>query len=397
MLALGSTAFFALGIVLVLVGANQAEMARELGMDLAASGLLGASLSLGLGAGVVSAGPLVDRLPRRPIFVGACLLTAAALLTAEAGMSYARAIVHVATIGAGCGIYDTLLNAAALDRWRERAAPGLAVLHAAATAGAVAGPPLVAWTTAGASWATSFRALGLVFVGLAAWAALVPLPEASAKTARRVPPPHSDGRGAPPRAQSLVSGLLALAVAAFAYVGVETGLTLFAVPWATLGLALTEEAGRTGISLLWLGLLAGRIGLAALRSPPGAGLLAVCGLGGAAVVCTASALARPELGLALFATGLTLGPVYPALIAVAGRRLPHATGAASGFVGGAGALGGFVVPTLAGALGDAAGIGLAVGALGVLCLVIAGAAATLRRAPGARTGRARDRAARPPR
>lgn len=376
MLVLGSAAFFALGIVLVLVGANQAEMARDLGMDLAASGLLGASLSLGLAVGVVSAGPLVDRLPRRPIFVAACLLTAASLLTAGVEMSYARAVLHVAVIGAGCGIYDTLLNAVTLDRWRERAASPLAALHAAATAGAVAGPPLVAWVTEGATWARSFHALGLAYVVLAAWAALVPLPEPTSAKVRSTLAARADRRDAHPR---LVSpALLGLSAAAFAYVGVETALTLFAVPWATDGLALDEAAGRTGISLLWLGLLGGRLALAARRAPPGAALLFACGAAGAATVFAASSFARTEIGLGMLVAGLVLGPVYPVLISLAGRRLPHTTGRAAGLIGGAGALGGFLVPSAAGLLGDAAGVIVAVGALGVACLAIAASAPLLR-------------------
>jgi MFS family permease len=63
-------AFLAFGAVLVLLGANQASLAAELGLDLARSGLLASALAAGLGAGVVIAGPLFDRYPRRPLFVG---------------------------------------------------------------------------------------------------------------------------------------------------------------------------------------------------------------------------------------------------------------------------------------------------------------------------------------
>ena len=65
MLWLGSLAFFALGIVLVLLGVHQADMARDLGLDLSAFGLLGALLSLAFGIGLTAAGPVIDRVPRR--------------------------------------------------------------------------------------------------------------------------------------------------------------------------------------------------------------------------------------------------------------------------------------------------------------------------------------------
>jgi fucose permease len=376
-LPLGSAAFFCLGIVLVLLGANQAAMARDLSMDLAASGFLGACLALGLGIGVTASGPLVDRFPRRPLFVGACLLTAVALLTAEAGMGYARAVLHVTAIGAGCGFYDTLLNAAALDRFRERAAPALAFLHAAATAGAVVGPPLVAWTTEGRDWTASFHGLGLVFVGLALWAALVPLPASGSDAARPAHERHDPASEAARGKSLFTPALLALCAIAFAYVGVENGLTLFAVPWATSGLGLGEATGRSGISVFWLGLLLGRLALVPQRRAIGAGLLALCGFGGALVVCAASVLARPELVAVMALAGLALGPVYPVMISLAGQRFPHAAGTAAGLVGGAGALGGFLLPWLTGVVGDAAGVVTAVGVLGAFSLVISGASLAL--------------------
>lgn len=372
MLVVGSAAFLLLGIVLVLVGANQAAMARDLGMDLSASGLLGASLALGLGVGVTSSGPLVDRLPRRPLFAGACAVTALALLTVEPGMGYGRAVVHVAVIGAGCGFYDTLLNAATLDRFRERAAGALAFLHAAATAGAVAGPPLVAWSTAGGSWVASFHGLGWLFVALAVLAALVPLPESASDAAR---PSHADPP--PPRSALLSPALLVLGAIAFAYVGIENGLTLFAVPWATAGLGEDEAAGRAGISVFWFGLLLGRLALVPQRRPVGAGLLSLCGFAGAAVVCAGAYFELSSLVAVMGLAGLALGPVYPVMISLAGERFPHAAGTAAGLVGGAGALGGFFLPWIAGAVGDAAGIVTAVTALGAWSLVIGGAALAL--------------------
>ena len=70
MLVFGFLSFLAFGLVLVLVGANQAHLERDLGLTLAQSGLLVSALSLGLGLGVVGAGPLFDRYPRRPLVIG---------------------------------------------------------------------------------------------------------------------------------------------------------------------------------------------------------------------------------------------------------------------------------------------------------------------------------------
>ena len=61
---LAVASFLAFGALLVLYGANSSELIRALDLGYADLGLLGSCLSLGLGVGIVLAGPLVDRLPR---------------------------------------------------------------------------------------------------------------------------------------------------------------------------------------------------------------------------------------------------------------------------------------------------------------------------------------------
>jgi len=362
-------AFLAFGVVLVLVGANQASLAAELGLDLARSGLLASSLALGLGAGVVVAGPLFDRYARRPLFVGSALLAAAALLGVEREMSYARWLAHAALAGAGIGLYDTLINAVVVQRYRERAARPMLAVHSAATIGAMFGPPLVGWIAMAHHYTASFHAAGLAHVAIAAWAALVPLP---------APEPRS-ARGDEVRGGLVLAPLLPLAAVAFAYVGVESSVTVFAVPYASEALALPAERGQLAISAFWLGLLAGRLALLGARAALGVRVLIAAGASAAVLLVAAAALPRAPLELALFGVGAALGCVYPLMIALAGQTSPSASGTAAGLAAGAGALGGFAVPWLTGAAGDEAGIALGFGSLALWCAAIALAAAASRR------------------
>ena len=64
--ALALASFLAFGALLVLYGANSSELIDSLSLDYADLGLLGSMLSLGLGVGIILAGPMIDRLPRRP-------------------------------------------------------------------------------------------------------------------------------------------------------------------------------------------------------------------------------------------------------------------------------------------------------------------------------------------
>jgi len=366
LLPVGFAAFLAFGVVLVLVGANQADLARALGMDLSRSGLLGAAVALGAGTGVTAAGPLVDRFPRRPLFVGALLVAALALLTLGRNVSFWQAFAHLVLLGMGAGFYDTLLNAVVIHERGAHAARPLALLHAGATAGAVAGPPLIGWLARRGDWTWSFHATGAIFVLLAAWASLVRLPA----------PPKAAAVQVSDRIFTLP--LLALAVVAFAYVGVETAVTLFAVPWAQL-LVLPAARGQTAISAFWLGLLGGRLAMLGLGRSLGTRFLAAAGIGGALILAAALWGRIPQLELVTLASGLALGAVYPVMIALAGAEFPFASGTAAGLVAGAGALGGFAIPWMTGALGDAVGLATGLATSSLWCLAITAAAFALAR------------------
>jgi fucose permease len=361
-LALCFAAFTVFGAVLVVVGANQADLARDLDLDLAQSGLLTSALALGIGIGVVGAGPLFDRFPRRPLFVGSALLAATALLTVDAEMGFRRWLAHMFAAGVGIGAYDTLINAIVVQRYRERAARPLSLVHAGATLGAMLFPLAAGWIALHRHWSQGFTWLGAAHVALAGWVVLVSLPRPEA-------PGNDEDRS------SLGSpALFLLGAIAFSYVGIETALTVFAVPYATDGLALGAERGRLAISAFWLGLLAGRLGVVALRGTLDARVLALAGASAAAVIALAAVAGPRVVELPFVAAGLSLGCVYPLMINLAGQRFPHARGTATGLVAGFGALGGFAVPWLTGTLGDFAGVSAALASLAFWSVAIALAA-----------------------
>ncbi|HET6337180.1 MAG TPA: MFS transporter [Polyangiales bacterium] len=393
MLRLGSSTFFTFGIVLTLLGATQAEMARELGLDLAASGFLGAVLALGMGAGVLIAGPIVDRFSRAPLFAGACLVAAGGMFVIGPHLSY-RAIVGVLLItGLGCGFYNTIVNTVVLERAGERGASALAIVHSSATLGAAVGPLVVRAVLGVGHWSFVFHGIGalhclLAFggLGLRASARVAnPNTRTNTRTKTRAKPNPNTRTKANTRTNSrwrarvvAAPALAALGLVTFAYVGVENGLTLFTVPWAvTLG--ESERVGQWSISTFWGGLLIGRLSLVVRRAERGLQLLAACGIAGAAIVCISSALSLGPLFLVTVVAGVALGPVYPTTIALAAERVPSASGTALGLVAATGACGGFAIPWLIGAVGDAIGVRPAITLLGAFALVIAGSAFVLAR------------------
>jgi fucose permease len=372
-----AASFVAFGVVLVLPGVHQADLARALELDLARSGLLASALAAGLGVGVVGAGPLFDRMRRRPLFLFGFGFAAAALLSVREGMSFERWLVHVAAAGFGIGFYDTLINAAVAERYRAAAARPMSLVHAAATFGAMAGPLLAALVAGRGGFVASFHWAGAAHLVLGVWVCAIAFPErptgesqAPAGPLARVPAPRSTRRPG--------LALLPFAAVAFAYVGVEASLTVFAVPYATGALDLSAARGAAAISALWLGLLLGRVGVLGLRrslgvrTVMGAGALAACALLGGA------ALRVGLVEVTFLVTGVTLGCFYPLSMSLAGERVPHARGTAAGLAAGAGALGGSAVPWLTGSIGDAVGVSAALASLAGWCAAIAVAAGAAR-------------------
>ena len=367
MLALGSAAFLLFGVVLVLLGACHDGLVAALGLNHTRFGLLGAALSAGIGVGVIAAGPLVDRYPRRPTFVFSTLLVAAAVGSVERDMSFTRALAHIAAMGMGAGIFDTLLNAVTVERFAERAVRPMAWLHAMVPVGGIATPWLVHQAGGAGEWVEIFRAIGVAFALLTLWVAFVALPPpASSKSGATA----GDGTGA---RLFLRPAFLALCVVGLAYVGIEAALTLFAVPYSTEGLSLSEARGQRAISAVWLGILLGRLLLMIPQRPVDARLLVASGATGALAIAGGAWLGLPHIELAMGAWGLALSCVFPLMVALAGQLVPEAPGKAVGLVAGFGSIGGFALPPLVGAIADAANIELAIASLAAWCALIAGA------------------------
>ena len=149
-------------------------------------------------------------------------------------------------------------------------------------------------------------------------------------------------------------------------------MTVFATPYVTSGLGLAAAQGPRAISAFWFGLLLGRLSpLLARGHQLGAGPLVLSGVVACAVLGAGAALGVRQVAIVFGATGLALGAVYPLMISLAGRRFPNARGTAAGMTAGAGAVGGFVIPWMSGALGDAVGIVAAIMSLALWSLLIA--------------------------
>jgi MFS family permease len=355
--------FTCFGLLLVLVGGNQAELATALQIDLAQSGLLVSAFTFGVGVGIVGAGPVFDRAPRRPLVVGALAWVAVVLLTASPSAGYHETLLRLVGAGLGAGAYNTVVNASLSERYLDKSAGPMAIVHGCATLGAIAGAPLFGWVALHGTVSDSFRLIGVMHALLALVCVAVPL---SFGRGQKKGPLFGSGERVPYRAMLPFLGI------AFAYVGIEATLTVFAVPYANSALGLDVQRGRWAISALWFGILIGRVGLYAGRKrDPGGETMVMAALLTAAVLVVGGVLRPARVELFFGAVGLGIGALYPLTMTMIGVRFPAARGTAAGLAGGAGAIGGVAVPWCTGMLGDRSGAGATIWVTAVLAVLLA--------------------------
>jgi fucose permease len=357
-------AFFAFGVLLVLPGGLGDAFSAAFGLGLRERGELAAALMFGIGVGVAVSGPLSDRFARRPQFVGACLLSAAALYVAVHARTFEEIALALGVLGFAAGFFETLLNSAVPEAFLERSAAKLNLAHSAATVGAALGAPLLAGAAVSFGWRRVLAALaaGVVALGAVGLAARFPAPPGAAR-----------GPGAAPLPWR---ALAALSLAGAAYVGIESALSALLPAFADVrGLAgatlLGAPRSTFATSAFWAGLFLARVSFSALGIPARGRELVVGGAVAALLLAAGSVLPAIAYELWSLALGLALGAVFPVLVVLAGDTAPERRGTALAAVVLAGSVGGVALPVVSGALAQSAGIAAALFALAAASALIA--------------------------
>jgi fucose permease len=370
---LATASFFAFGALLVLFGANASEIIRDLSLDYAEFGFLASMLSMGIGSGILCAGPAADRLPRRPLFVlsvGGVAFTSFAVGTS---IDYSSFLVASFGIGFGAGFYETVLNTVIVEQSGLAAPRRLLFIHSAATLGATLTPFAIGLLREplALEWLDSFRMAGVLHGALLLGTGLLPASRASTIAPKTPSPVAANGH------RRL---LAAICLATFVYVGVESALTFFVADYAQNDLGLAAGRASGSIGFFWLGLLVGRMAIGLSPRAPSAGTTSLLALVSATVVCAFFSFGVPSVEWAMTITGFFLGGVFPIMIGMAGIARPQATGMAVALAAGLGSLGGFVIPWLTGIIATATDLGTALASLSIwLFLLVLTSAAIHRR------------------
>jgi fucose permease len=337
------------GVTLTTLGAVLPPLIARYGLEKADAGSLLAMMSLGILAGSLAFGPVVDRYGYRPVLAAGALgvgLGLAAIAWAPTTTVLTPAML---VFGCGGGLLNGATNALVADITPEGRGSGLALLGVFFGIGAF-GVPLVLGLLL--KWATY-----TTIVGGLALLVIVPLLDFAAV---RFPPPKQ-AQGFPLRRAGALLGdatLLLVGLMLFFQSGMEITLGGWSAQYVREVLGLSEERSILLLSLFWVGMVAARLVLfRLLRSQSAAtvfpGFLVVALAGAVMLLAVRSPVVA---GAGLFFSGFGLAAGFPILLGFLGGIFHDLTGTAFSAVFVMALLGGTLLPFLTGVLGDWQGL-----------------------------------------
>jgi MFS transporter, FHS family, glucose/mannose:H+ symporter len=339
--------FFLMGALIAAYGPLLEHLTRRFGVDLPVAGsVISVHFAGGL-CGVLVAMQTLQRRDGRQTLMPALGLAAAGCVVVAIAPAWPVLLAGVFVIGVGFGGLVIALNQLAAYSAGPRRAGLLNALNAAYSAGAVAGPVVVAGFAA-----SHFSAIYLAFAALTI--AIIP---AAAGVRGRLP-----GAGGATGGPSLL--VLAFVFAFVFYVGIENGTG----GWMTSHLESTGVASVEAATLtsgFWLAVLAGRLAIASIPADVSERTV-VLASAAAATACLAATALPAAAPVAYIAAGLAMAPIFPTAIVWLARLRPDDARTTAWL---------FPATSVGGIAGPGA-IGIVVGAFGVAWVpaVLAGVA-----------------------
>jgi FHS family glucose/mannose:H+ symporter-like MFS transporter len=337
------------GIVLTTLGAVLPTVIERFGIDKAQAGSLFLLMTLGILAGSLIFGPMVDRYG----YKGMLLAGTGSIVIGLEGIAYAPSLsllrAAIVLIGFGGGIVNGGTNALVADISSEGKGASLNLLGVFFGIGAVGVPFLLATMSGSFSNATLISAVGaLVLV------ALIVIERTSF-------PAPKQPQGFPIAAAGrLIRDPLLLLMGFMLFL--ESGMEITVGGWTSTfvneELAVEARTALAVLSLYWLGMMLARLALGTfLRKVPPVRVLYVClsfGLIGAITVLMTRSVSVAAIGV--FMLGVGFAATFPTVLGFVGDRYAGLSGTAFSLVIAMALCGGMLLPWLAGVLGGIYGM-----------------------------------------
>ena len=339
-------------ISVTMVGPLMSRLIADYGLRLSQGGLIMTSQSIGGVLAILIGGPLADRLNKGIMTAGFFFIYVAALFAIATAPSYGVLLAMFFALGASTRLVDTVNNALVADLSPGRRSSALNLLHTIFGVGALFGPIFTRLLLEnGVSWSAAYGFLG-------AFCALVAV--AFVSMLRRHPLPVTVGQAQGVPSPKLLLGskrMWLLCGVMVCYVGSQVGLMTWLPMYMETALESTPVVASVSLSLLWIGIIAGRFG--ASRLPNAADPLPIIGWGsllsGLFLLVGYLSGSIPVVLTVVPLAGFAAAAVIPLLVNVACEWFPRNTGTASSMIFLSGSMASMTIPWLIGFIAEYAG------------------------------------------
>lgn len=341
--------FTLFGVTLTIIGATLPKIISEFQWSYIATGAVISAGSIGYFVSTFISGILVQRLsPRVIIATGLALQAMGLSLFASRPIVLFNLLLNL-LIGLGQGGTEVVVNFSVVRMERSGQSRLMSLMHAAFAVGGVIGPFVVGMLIS--VWRIFYRLMALASILMAGTFLPLPFSRLAGEAAKSEDEPRV--------IELLKRPLLILAfLILFLYVGTELGVSVWVAEYYVKILDTSASVGAFMVSVFWMGLLIGRLGVSfGYRGYRQAELLFIL-----ASICTvalsfAVLMRGPWLaGVGFFISGLGYSAIYPLVMALVGKHFKRGQGVAVGFASTGGGIGAFVFPFFMAAIADRFGI-----------------------------------------
>lgn len=343
--------FVLFGVTLTIIGATLPKIIREFDWSYIATGLVISAATFAYFVSTFVSGILLHRLKPKYVIVAGMTLQAVGLAFFAIRPYVLLNLLLNLLIGLGQGSTEVVVNFSVVRIERSGQSRLMNLMHAAFAVGAIAGPFAVGRIIdAGLSWQIIYRIMALVSILMAGTLSLLPFSRLGEE---------DEEHGQHPRVIELVRHpLLILSfLILFLYVGTELGVSSWVAEYYVKFLKTSESTGAYMVSIFWLGLLIGRLGLSGYRGRRQAEMTFILASTCTIALSFAVLMKGPLLaGFGFFMAGLGFSAIYPLVIALVGKYFKRGQGAAIGFVAAGGGVGAFAFPFIMSAIADTLGL-----------------------------------------
>lgn len=344
--------FTIFGATLTLIGAALPQILGELGWNYTKAGAVISAGAIGYFISTFICGILTGRIGPRFVIASGLLIQAAGLSLFAVTPIFLINMVLQFLIGFGQGGTEVVVNFSVVRIEKGQQSRLMNLMHASFSFGAIISSFIIGrLTRIKSGWHLTYRGLAVLSFIMAISMLLLPFERLERRDAS-----GNNDRGSLHilKQPLLIFSFLILLL----YVGSEMGVSSWVAEYYVKVLHTPSSAGAYMVSLIWAGILIGRLGISTwYKSSRQPELLFI--LSGICLLSLTFAIMMKNpvsAGAGFFISGLGYSAIYPVVIALVGRGFPESQSTAIGFTSTGGGVGAFVFPFVMAAISEQFGL-----------------------------------------